>query len=115
MEMFLCSKCGIKKERQFFHEFSNNNRIRPVTSWCCECRKTINRKMESYNYLFKKYKQKCNYCIFPKKMLLNGICKKCLKKQGLKYCPCCKTVKLIDFDFYSKTKLCKHCIGVKNG
>lgn len=108
--MFKCSRCEVTKSRDKFHEVTDKNRNRPVTSWCADCRKTADRSRELFNFAFKKYGQICIYCKYPKKNTYRGVCKKCMKKQGLKECKRCKTILLLAFDFWEKKGACKHCL-----
>lgn len=105
---YLCTKCNTPKPHNDFHESPSQNG-RPVTFHCKECRKERDRFSEIFNRQLKKYKNLCKECQFPRKFIKHRICAKCFKKRGIKQCNKCKSLLLMELNFYKGKAICITC------
>jgi hypothetical protein len=101
-ETYECSKCGRTLGRFEFHETRTDDRIRPVTSQCKECR--------SETYFGKKYPNTCNCCLKHRPIDSNGMCRKCNEDSGLRQCYAgCGRVLPLFLYFFGRSRVCKDC------
>lgn len=102
-----CSKCGeIKNESEFYWKVGLEAGKRPVSSWCKECL--------SKRYFDKTYNDKCSSCKIGKKVTITGMCNICNEEAGIRACPKCQQVKLVEFkEFYGKRRVCRLCYNIK--
>lgn len=102
-ETYECSKCGRTLGRFGFHETRTNDRVRPVTSQCKECR--------SESYFEKKYSTICNCCLKHRQIDSNGMCRKCNEESGLRQCYAgCGRVLPLFLYFFGRSRVCKDCV-----
>jgi hypothetical protein len=108
-EKYRCSRCGLYKIREDFHEMASHKTKRPVTYHCKECRSDRKRWLDTFSRQLKKYRYLCVECEYPRDLVENRICKPCLAKRGMKYCHKCEQVLLKELNFYNNKAICKEC------
>lgn len=99
LRLYPCSKCGLEKGYNDFHQARYKTSKRPVRVRCKECRKEEN-KLFYFKRLLDRYKKLCLECQYAKPLRGQNICKKCLIKQGLSQCNKCKEILVIELNFY---------------
>ena len=108
MDLLRCNKCGLDKDRRDFYGRPGSRGVSYTCILCCGKR---DRKQEVFNRQFRKLGAVCLHCGRPKKLASRTDCPQCLRKRGLRVCPKCQEVLLIDLDFPAGGKECLICAG----
>lgn len=108
-ETYACSACKETKPRGAFYEYLNKKSSRPVTYECRDCKRK-SRSAETFKRALKAHEATCDWCLWPKRLVADGICAECLASEGVHFCERCKT-SLPEEHFASPTEtICKTCI-----
>jgi hypothetical protein len=98
---FVCAGCKKELPRSSFHEFRSEDRKRPVTSRCRDCRRR--------SYYSSRYETVCACCMENKPIDSNSICRKCNEEAGLRECVQCRKILPLYLKFYGRERRCKEC------
>lgn len=102
-----CRSCNQSLSFDYFHE--DLSRPSGRSAVCRVCRSQRDRSLDLLRQAQKRNPVSCRECGEHRKLVGDGVCRKCLRHQGLRWCPRCREIKTQFLDFYDGQSICIEC------